>query len=58
MKAGEVIAPADVAVLRTEKLLRPGISPDYLGLITGCALAEDIQNGEGARLEQLVNKKR
>ena len=47
MKAGEVIGKADVAVLRTEKVLTPGISPEYLDDVIGKTLACDVEDGEG-----------
>ncbi|MDR3284932.1 MAG: N-acetylneuraminate synthase family protein [Treponema sp.] len=53
MTAGAIIAPADVAALRTEKVLSPGISPEFLPLITGRILRKDVQNGEGVRWQQL-----
>lgn len=47
IKAGEVIGKADVAVLRTEKVLSPGISPEYLDDVIGKTLACDVEDGEG-----------
>ena len=56
MKAGEIITEADVSVLRTEKLLSPGISPEYLELIIGSKLACDVKNGDGVQLKAFINK--
>ncbi len=47
MKAGQVIGEGDVAVLRTEKVLTPGISPEYLDDVIGKTLARDVEAGEG-----------
>jgi len=47
MKAGEIISPEDIAVLRTEKVLTPGISPKYYKEIIGKKLKVDVENGSG-----------
>ncbi len=47
MKKGEVIGEGDVAVLRTEKVLTPGISPEYLDDVIGKTLACDVEDGAG-----------
>lgn len=56
MKKGEIITNIDVSVLRTEKVLSPGLSPSFLTLVTGAVLAKDAQNGEGVTAEHLVAK--
>ena len=53
MKKGDVIGESDVAVLRTEKVLTPGISPEYLDEVIGKTLARDVEAGEGLLLEAL-----
>lgn len=53
MKAGEIIGAGDVAVLRTEKILTPGISPEYLDEIIGKTLACDVKDGEGVKLTDI-----
>ncbi len=55
MKAGQVIGEGDVAVLRTEKVLTPGISPEYLDDVIGKTLARDVEAGEGVLMEALIN---
>ena len=57
LKKGETVKESDVALLRTEKILTPGISPEYLDLVTGSTLARDVANGAGARLEDFIEKK-
>jgi sialic acid synthase SpsE len=54
MKKGERITERDIALLRTEKILSPGISGEYLGLVTGKVLSRDVQNGAGLVFEDLV----
>lgn len=56
MKAGEVIRAEDVAVLRTEKVLTPGIGPEFLEQVVGNTMARDACDGEGVTAEALVNK--
>ena len=53
MKAGEVVAESDVAILRTEKNLAPGISPLYLSQVIGARLARDVDDGEGVSFQSL-----
>lgn len=47
MKKGQVISEKDVAVLRTEKILTPGISPEFLDDVIGSVLTRDVTDGEG-----------
>ena len=49
MKAGEVIKPQDVAVLRTEKVLTPGLTPDWLDKVVGAKLIRDVEAGQGVQ---------
>jgi sialic acid synthase SpsE len=55
MKVGQVISEGDIAVLRTEKVLTPGISPEYLDDVIGKTLARDVEAGEGVLMEALIN---
>jgi sialic acid synthase SpsE len=50
MSAGETIAANDVAVLRTEKILEPGISPEFLPIVIGSVLTHTVKNGDGVQL--------
>ncbi|MDR1748085.1 MAG: N-acetylneuraminate synthase family protein, partial [Spirochaetaceae bacterium] len=54
MPAGAVIKERDIAVLRTEKILTPGMSPEFLPLVCGAVLAKKAKNGEGVTWEHLV----
>ena len=56
MKKGEKIGNGDVSVLRTEKILTPGISPEFMELITGAVLTKDVENGAGVKLEDFIKK--
>lgn len=48
MKAGDEVTARDVGVLRTEKVLTPGLPPDNLTFILGHHLTRDISAGDGA----------
>jgi sialic acid synthase SpsE len=54
--AGETITPNDVAVLRTEKTLSPGISPEFLPLVTGSVLTRNVKNGDGVQFVDFFQK--
>ncbi|MCL2176016.1 MAG: N-acetylneuraminate synthase family protein [Treponema sp.] len=53
IKAGEVITKKDYAVLRTEKILRPGLEPRFEKMIEGKIARNDIPAGEGIRFEDI-----
>ena len=53
MKAGEVIGADDVAVLRTEKVLTPGLTPDWLDKVIGAKLLCDVEAGQGVILSSV-----
>lgn len=54
MKKGQIIGEADVAVLRTEKVLSPGISPEFLDDVIGKTLACDVEDGAGVKFSDLL----
>lgn len=58
MKKGETVKEGDVALLRTEKILSPGVSPECLELVTGSVLTRDAANGAGVRLEDFMTFRR
>ena len=55
MKKGQIISQKDIAVLRTEKILSPGIAPDYLETVSGKVLQQDVTSGEGLQWEHLMH---
>ena len=50
---GEIIRTEDFTVLRTEKVLRPGLAPSFAEHITGRTARQLIPAGEGIRLEDI-----
>jgi sialic acid synthase SpsE len=56
MKAGERIGEKDIALLRTEKELNPGLSPEWLDTVTGARLVRDVTNGAGLRWEDIISR--
>jgi sialic acid synthase SpsE len=51
---GEVITDGDVALLRTEKVLSPGLAPEFLEHVIGARLARDVKNGEGISWDDVI----
>ncbi len=51
---GARIGSADVAVLRTEKTLRPGIGPEFLHLVVGAVARRAIPPGEGVEWGDVI----
>jgi sialic acid synthase SpsE len=51
---GSVIGADEVAVLRTEKVLRPGLGPEFLPVVTGRRAGRTIPAGEGVTWEDLA----
>jgi sialic acid synthase SpsE len=52
--AGERITAEAVAILRTEKRLRPGIGPEFQSLVVGARARRRIPAGEGIVWDDLV----
>lgn len=54
MKKGERVTGADVAPLRTEKVLSVGLSPEWEGTVVGAILARDVEDGSGVSWDDLI----
>jgi len=54
IRRGAQIGSADVAILRTEKVLRPGLGPEYLKLVIGARAKRAIPAGEGIEWADLI----
>lgn len=56
MKKGEVITERDIAILRTEKILTPGLHPDFINELIGSKLETDAKSGEGVSFNHIIKK--
>ncbi|AEF86529.1 NeuB family protein [Treponema primitia ZAS-2] len=54
IQAGETLVPEDFAVLRTEKILRPGLHPSWESRLVGRKTTRFIPSGEGIVFEDLI----
>jgi sialic acid synthase SpsE len=54
IREGQAISGSDVAVLRTEKNLRPGIGPEFLPHLIGAIARKTVPEGEGIEWEDLL----
>lgn len=54
LKAGTILSSDDFALLRTEKVLTPGIGSEYIEKILGAKLLHDVQNGAGIQFEDFI----
>lgn len=57
MKKGQTIEEGDIAVLRTEKVLTPGLSPEFLDIIYGSELSCPVKAGDGVSWIHIFKKK-
>jgi sialic acid synthase SpsE len=53
IQPGEIIKAEDFAVLRTEKILRPGLAPSWAASLCGRTARQFIPAGEGIRFEDV-----
>ncbi len=53
IRAGDAFSPENVAILRTEKILRPGLEPAWYEAILTRKAARDIEAGQGIVWEDL-----
>ena len=56
IKKGQTISKNDIAVLRTEKVLSPGIAPVWEEKIVGSRLTRDVESGEGVQWEHFLTR--
>lgn len=52
-EAGHILAAEDIGVLRTEKVLTPGLSPEFLESVIGKKLRRAVQDGAGVAWEDI-----
>lgn len=53
LEAGQTLRREDIGVLRTEKVLRPGLPPAWLDRVVGRRLRQAVPAGEGIRFEDI-----
>lgn len=56
LKKGHKILPGDIGILRTEKILTPGIHPENSEIILGSELTKDVKSGFGVQFEDFMIK--
>lgn len=56
LKARDVLDLRDLAILRTEKVLTPGLEPRFLQTVLGARLSRDIENGQGLQWRDVILK--
>jgi len=54
LKAGTILTEENCALLRTEKILRHGLSPLYFDEILGKSVKQNIPDGEGIRWQDIL----
>ena len=54
MEKGEIVGEGDIAILRTEKILTPGISPEFFDFMIGKTLARDVEDGAGVQFTDFI----
>lgn len=57
LKKGHKILLSDIGILRTEKILTPGIHPENSEIILGSELTKDVKSGFGVQFEDFMIKK-
>jgi len=55
LSRGHRLKEGDLALLRTEKVLRPGLSPLFLPVVLGKTLKRDVPAGEGLLWDDLLD---
>mgnify|MGYP006266628791 CR=1 FL=1 len=54
--AGELLGPENIAVLRSEKNIEPGLSPFHWETVAGARATRDIADGTGILWEHLIRR--
>lgn len=56
MKKGDIIKEDNIIVVRTEKVLSVGLSPQLKNVVLGSRLQKDVNEGDGVAFEDIVAK--
>lgn len=54
LKEGSIISLEDIKILRTEKILTPGIHPSFLDKLINAKLSRNVNSGDGVMLEDFI----
>lgn len=54
MQKGAIVTARDIGVLRTEKVLTPGIFPQHLDDVLGAVLTHDVSAGAGVQWKDII----
>ena len=55
LNAGTIITPEHLAIIRSEKILRPGLHPHFLLNVIGRRLSQAVPDGEGLRWSDFLS---
>ena len=55
LAAGHKLTADDLAILRTEKVLRPGLAPQFVQTLLGKTLKRDVPAGEGLNWDDVLD---
>lgn len=55
IQSGTILGIEDIAILRTEKILRPGLHPRHVLQLLGHTLKHDVEDGEGIRWQDILD---
>lgn len=58
IEPGELIGAEDVALLRTESNLRPGLAPHWLATVIGARATRRVEAGDGITIDDLMERGR
>lgn len=53
IRTGEILSRENLGILRTEKVLRPGLAPAFMPLVLGRLAARDVEDGQGLGWEDV-----
>lgn len=56
LQKGSYITSNDIAILRTEKVLEVGLSPEFYDLIIGAKLITDVKDGDAVKWSSVIEK--
>lgn len=56
MKKGDVIMEENIVVVRTEKVLSVGLSPQLKNVVMGARLQKDVYEGEGVSFNDIIER--